>query len=328
MHRVLLRLSVCSMLAAFGSSVSAQMRAVQSPQPQAAPPAAQAPPQQVQAAPQPPPQFQLNKLEQTFLDQVLDKWQFESGKINTFRCPFERWEYNAAFGPGGNIPLNKDKGDLSYQKPDKGSFEITEINTWQAKPLPPGQAPPAQAQGDWIKQENAIGEHWVCDGASIYEYRTEQKQLVERAIPKEMQGKAIADGPLPFLFGADAAKLKQRYWMRIEQQPNNSEIWLASMPKFPGDAANYRGVRIILDQAQFLPKAMEVELPNGDRHAYIFDLANVSVNGNLDRLKDLLFERPMTPLGWKRVVEDVPAAGQPGAPPPRQAEQPSGATAR
>ena len=73
-----------------------------------------------------------------------------------------------------------------------------------------GQAPPAQAQGNWVKQENAIGEHWVCDGTSIYEYRTEQKQLVERPIPKEMQGKAIVDGPLPFLFGAEAAKLKQR----------------------------------------------------------------------------------------------------------------------
>jgi TIGR03009 family protein len=318
MHRVLLRLLVCSLLAAFGAIASAQT--------QPAPPAAQAPPQQAQAPLQAPPQFQLNTLEQAYLDQVLGKWEIESGKIQTFSCPFDRWEYNPTFGPGPDIPLNKDKGDLTYQKPDKGSFEITEINKWQAKPLPPGQAPPAQAQGDWVKQENAIGEHWVCDGTSIYEYRTDQKQLVERPIPKEMQGKAIVDGPLPFLFGAEAAKLKQRYWMRIEQRSSNDEIEIQSQPKFQSDAANYRAVGIILDRQKFLPKAMQVVLPDGSKHVYIFDLANVSVNWPLDRLK-ALFERPMTPMGWKRVVEDMPA-GQPGASPVRQAEQSPAATAR
>src|SRR5262249_14131339 len=149
-----------------------------------------------------------------------------------------------------DIPLDKDKGNLTFQKPDKGSFEITEINKWQAKPTPPGQAPPAQAQGDWVKQPDAIGEHWVCDGQSIYEYRTEHKQLVERATPKAMQGTAMGDGPLPFLFGAEAKKLKQRYWMKVEQQPNNAEIWLQSMPKYQADAANYRAVRLILDRQQ------------------------------------------------------------------------------
>ena len=34
-------------------------------------------------------------------------------------------------------------------------------------------------------------------------------------MPPELQGKAIVDGPLPFLFGADAQKLKQRYYLRI-----------------------------------------------------------------------------------------------------------------
>jgi TIGR03009 family protein len=307
--------------------------AVAAAQQQAAPPQQatspiQAAPQTAVPLPQVPPQFRLNTIEQTYLDQMLVKWETESGKISTFRCPFDRWEYNAAFGPGADIPLNKDKGELSYQKPDKGSFEITEINTWQAKPIPPGQAPPAQAQGDWIKQAEAIGEHWVCDGTSIYEYRTEQKQLVERPIPKELQGKSIVDGPLPFLFGAEAAKLKQRYWMRIEQQSNNDEIWLESMPKFQGDAANYRAVRLILDRQQFLPKAMEVSLPNGDKHVYVFHLADSTVNGTMDRISNFLFERPKTPLGWKRVVEEAPAAQPPATPPTRQAEQQPAATPR
>ena len=74
--------------------------------------------------------------------------------------------------------------------------------------MPPGQQPPQPAKGDWVKQTDAIGEHWVCDGKSVFEYRHDQKQLVERPIPPQLQGKAIVDGPLPFLFGAEAAKLK------------------------------------------------------------------------------------------------------------------------
>ncbi|MEX2308048.1 MAG: TIGR03009 domain-containing protein [Pirellulales bacterium] len=253
-----------------------------------------------------PPGFELNALQQAALDRVLDAWQVESGKIVTFKCAFERWDYNAAFGPGQKIPLNKDKGEVSYQRPDKGSFQITEINVFQAPPVPPGQQPPAQPQGTWVKQPNAIGEHWVCDGKSVFEYRHDQKQLVERPIPPHLQGQAIADGPLPFLFGADAAKLKQRYWIRIEQEKDH-EIWLVAKPRHQAQAADFTQVEVMLDRQRLLPNAMQVHMPNGSRHVYIFDIANASVNSTLARLQ-ALFERPRTPVGWKRVVEDMPVA--------------------
>lgn len=283
--------------------------------------AAQQPaPQQVaqqQSAPgQPPLGFQLNPVQQAFLDQVLNTWQAQSAKIDTFKCPFERWEYNVAFGPGQDVPLNKDKGELSFKKPDKGSFQITEVKRWQAQPVPPGQQPPVQVQGDWIVQKDAIGEHWVCDGKSVFEYRHDQKQLVERPIPPHLQGKAIVDGPLPFLFGAEADKLKARYWMRVEQQPNANEIWLVALPKYQAQAADFKAIEVILDRQRLLPKAMQVHLPDGSRHMYMFDLAQATVNGPFDRIR-ALFQSPRTPLGWKRVVESVSVqqAAQPAQPP-------------
>jgi len=284
---------------------------------------AAAPVQAAPQAPQAPPKFQLNAIEQAFLDQVLDAWELESGKIITFRCAFERWEYNAAFGPGPDIPLNKDKGELSYQKPDKGSFQITEIRKWQAEPTPPGEQTPAVVKGDWIGQPDAIGEHWVCDGQAIYEYRHDQKQLVERPIPPEMQGKAIVDGPLPFLFVAEAAKLKQRYWMRIEQsqqEQNPNIIWVQALPKFQQQAADYTAVEVMLDRQRLMPTHMKVYLPDGSSHLYMFDVAGATVNGTLDRVK-ALFSRPPTPWGWTRVVEQPPAP-PPGKPPVHQAAQP------
>jgi TIGR03009 family protein len=260
--------------------------------------------------------FQLNQLQQGELDTVLAAWQAHSGKITTFQCAFERWEYNVAFGPAPNIPLNKDRGELSYGKPDKGSFQITDIKTWQATPLPPGQPPPAVRQGDWVRQPNAIGEHWVCDGKSVFEYRHAQKELVERPIPLHLQGQAIADGPLPFLFGADANKLKARYWMRVDRSQDPNQIWIVALPKFQAQAADFKAVEVILDRQRMLPTHMRVTLPNNSRHLYLFDLAGASINHPWDRVQNW-FQLPRLPLGWKRRVEQIPVeqAAQPAAPP-------------
>jgi TIGR03009 family protein len=277
--------------------------------------------------PQVPAEFQLNVVQQAYLDQVLSSWQNESAKVTIFQCPFQRWEYNAAFGPGGDLPLHKNKGDLSYQKPDKGSFQITEVRTWQAQQPPAGAAPPAQPTGDWIVQANAIGEHWVCDGQNVYEYRHDQKQLVVRPIPPQLQGKAIVDGPLPFLFGAEADKLKARYFLRAEQPNDPNIILISARPRFQADAADYKQVDVLLDRQRMMPMAMRVYLPNGDRHEYIFDLAKSEVNSPLQRIM-ALFQAPRTPWGWKRVTEAAPQ-DQPAVPfEGRQAAQPDGATPR
>lgn len=264
-----------------------------------------------QQQPPVPPEFQLNAIQQGYLDQVLSAWQTASAKVTIFQCPFERWEYNQAFGPGKDIPLNKNLGDLSYQKPDKGSFQIIEVRVWD------------QAAGDWVVKKDAIGEHWVCDGQNVYEYRHNQKQLLVRPIPPAMQGKAIVDGPLPFLFGADAAKLKARYWMRTEPTQNPDEIKIQALPRFAADAADYKQVDVLLDRQRMMPSAMQVYLPNNDRHVYIFKINDATVNGHLQRIM-ALFSAPTTPFGWKRVVEVDPPE-QPVPPQNRQAAQPEGA---
>jgi TIGR03009 family protein len=315
-------IALCAVAEAAAQQTAPQQPGVQ-PQGVQQQPAAQAPVQPPAAAPMPP-GFQLNALEQANLDQVLDKWQLESGTVITFKCPFERWEYDIAFGPNNNQdPLNKNKGELSYHKPDKGSFEITEINTFKELPVPPG----TPRKGDWVKQPDAIGDHWVCDGKSVYEYRPSQKQLVEHPIPPQLQGQAIVDGPLPFLFGADAAKLKQRYWMRIDQTQNQdpNQIWLIARPKFQEQAADLTEVDVILDRQRLLPKYMQVWMPNKSRHMYIFDIDKSSKNNPIDRIQ-ALFERPRIPFGWKRVVENLPlqqaAAPMPANLPIQQAAQP------
>ena len=134
--------------------------------------------------------------------QLLQMWENESAKIKTFNAEFERLEYDAVFGDV-NTPMVRSFGQITYAKPDKGSFKVNEIQRLK--------------DGSWETQKKERGQHWVCDGKAIYQYVHREKILEVTPLPPELRGKSIVDGPLPFLFGAEAKKLMQRYWIRPKQ---------------------------------------------------------------------------------------------------------------
>ena len=267
------------------------------------------------------PPFQLNAVEQQFVDQILQMWETESAKIKTFDCQFERWEYDLVFGPGNDIPSIKSTGQLTYSKPDKGSFKINEILGWQKQSAEQASWEP----GDWVAQNNKVGEHWVCDGKAIHEYNHAKKQLVVQPLPLEMRGTAIVDGPLPFLFGAEAEKIKRRYWIRSSSSDQTS-IQLEAYPRWQADAANYRRVDVMLDRKKMMPTAIQVHMPNGKKRA-VYMFKDPTVNGTLNALLGALFNAPRTPLGWKRVVQELPT-GPPQQQPGPQANAPQETTQR
>lgn len=258
--------------------------------------------------------FVLNPVQQAQLDQVLKTWETESAKVTTFSCPFTRWDYNA-FSPAANIAFSIDEGQVSYQQPDKGSFRITKISRWTPQPIAPGQTPPAGPQGAHVPQPEAIGEHWVCDGRSVYQFKHDQKELHVEPIPPEMQGKAIVDGPLPFLFGAKAQTLKQKYDMFVkEPAPSPGVVQIVARPRNQQAAAQFRGVEVQLDKQRMLPIGMQLWAPDGSRAVYLFHLEQASVNARLGRLWAALFQAPRTPRGWKRVDMPLRQAIAPAAP--------------
>ena len=74
-----------------------------------------------------------------------------------------------------------------------------------------------------------------------------------------MQGKAISDGPLPFVFGAKADTLRKRYFMRIITPPGvTDQIWLESLPRYQADAANFSKVELILQARDLMPFAIQI----------------------------------------------------------------------
>jgi TIGR03009 family protein len=280
----------------------------------AAPPAAAAVQQMIapMTAPLPAPPFVLTKMDLDEVYKQLKFWQASSDKVKTFKSDFTRLEYDKVWNSGSDQPMIISTGVLSYSKPDRGSFEIEKVSRW-TKTDPTNIAP--DAPGSYVEQKEEIGEHWVCDGKAVYEYDHRNKQLRETSIPEEMRGTKIVDGPLPFLFGAEADKLMERYWIRVSKS-DAAQIFLEAYPRRPSDAVNYERVEVILERKTMQPTAIQVYLPGGQqRHVYTF--AEPSINGTMDAVFGSLFKAPLTPIGWKRVR--VEESELPPATPPQSA---------
>lgn len=325
------RTLVALVVLVFSSVTAAQQPAAQPqspPQPAAVPPAGAVPPQQMAPAGPPVSPFQVAPEHQAWLEQVLLKWEKDSKTVNNFYCDFQRKTFNIA-GPADGGPFAQEDGKLAYHKPDRGSFEIVNSLVWTPKSQAavPNQLPeqnqPAAA-GEYLPRKDVDGnvepgEHWVCDGKSVYEYRRHDKTLVVNPLPPNMQGQQIVDGPLPFLFGADAAKLKERFWMQpAPDLCRGNFIGIHAKPKLQAGAAEYSDVYVVLRNEQgkpLMPAGLRVVHPNKSWDQYEFKLANAQVNPVIAGWFAELFQEPRTPIGWKRVV-------QPLQPQVQQAQQP------
>jgi TIGR03009 family protein len=243
-----------------------------------------------QQAPQPPrPPFTLTPQEQAEVDHVLDLWEQRNNKIKTFDCEFTRWTYDAVFGRP-NEPKFVDMGILRYEAPARGMFRVERT----------------EQGGRSVPIDNARAEHWICDSQSVFEYSHVKKQLIEHKLPPELQGKAIVDSPLPFLFTSSAEKLKQRYWIKVVPLPDvKDQIWLLAYPRFQQEARNFHCAEFVLQRDGMSPFAMNLVQRNGkDRIAYQF--SNVVINDPLRLFKGNPFQAKM-PLGWQKIVEDSAA---------------------
>lgn len=266
------------------------------PQPQQARVPRPQPQPRVQQQPRVPDGFQLSPADQAKLAEVLEKWEKNNKKIKTFSCKFKLTEYRAQLlfnGQGPAAPASHD-GELKYAAPDQGMYKVE---------------PDDKGQG---------GEHWICDGKVVYEVRAEKKQIIERPLPKELQGKAIADAPLPFVFSSSAQKMQQRFWMRVSTPDRNftnillqpGQILLEAQPKTPHDAANFRMVQIILNEADMSPCAINEFLPNHtdkneQRLVYVFDPP--TINGAFEAIKNF-FTDPKKKWGYKVIRDEPPSA--------------------
>lgn len=260
----------------------------------------------------PPNGFTLSAAEQAQVDKMLDFWEQKTSGIKTLECEFARWVYDPQFGPKEDAKTFT-TGEIRYAAVDRGMIREAKVYDFDEKQKKAGVKWP------YKEREDAIGEHWVCDGKSVFEFSHKTKELVEVKLPPNMQGNAIADGPLPFMFGAKADKIKQRYWIReIPRTAKEQPYQLELIPKRRGE--DYSRIRVKLDPQKFLPTQMVLyELNLVGRSAYSF--RKMKANSTANNLRNFMggFVSPKTPRGWTKIVKNVggTAPAPKGQQPPR-----------
>jgi TIGR03009 family protein len=263
------------------------------------------------AAEAPPPGFRLDARQQKWVDQVLAYWEHRTSKIKTYRCDFRRWEYDPVFGPKDPTQAKSiSEGRIRYASPDKGLIQVTKTLHFDGEKAQQGDSSP------YAVREGDVGEHWVCDGQSVFEFDQHRKMLIETQLPPDMQGSAISESPLPFLFGAKAETIQRRYWVRELPSEGDAPKYyqIEAVPKGRDDTANLRMVQIFLDRQEFLPVGMQIyELNGQSRSSYQF--FNRKENAVTDNVKDFLnlFVSPKPPAGWQKITHRLGQPAEPGS---------------
>ncbi len=253
-------------------------------------------------APAQPTWIPLNPTHTAYVDKVLGYWEYKSSQTKRYRCTFKRFEYDPVFGPPEKANTYSE-GVVKYSAPDKGLFRVDRQLQYQA-PRNAGEEPT-------YVESKGQGEHWICDGHWIYSFDQGRKKLLQSELPPEMRGKAIANGPLPFLFNAKADEIKQRFWVRVVTPPEmKSEYWLEAVPKKQEDAASFKMVHVIIDAADYLPKAMVIYDRNyiqgkrPTRTSFQFEKREVNFSILVDQLNPFHreFHEPSVPSGWVKEI--------------------------
>lgn len=274
-------------------------------------------PQEAPRQPQLPPGFPLEPQMQTYIEQLLTFWEGTAAQVTHYQCAFTRWTFDHEICAVRNEANNHlraaeiSRGMIRYRSPDRGMYEVNEKWSFAGPPDQPGGEPKYERRS-LTNKEYQEKEKWVCDGLAIYEYDYETQRLYEVKLPPEMQGQGLKNSPLPFVFGAKASDLLDRYWIRDVTPANvKDQYWLEAWPKRLEDAQTYSRLEIMLSREPFLPIAIHMYAANYDEKTHpskvAFEFNERQINGTLAGLLDPFFIRPDTPWGWERIERD-PAA--------------------
>ena len=267
----------------------------------------------------PPGWWPLREDHEKYLDEILDYWEYNTERIQRYECKFTRWIYDPsavkADSQSGEIPAREiSQGVIKYMTPASAMYKVEKVYGYRG---PEGEKP---SRYDELDTER-FGEHWVCDGKSIFEFDYGQKLLKQIVLPEEAQDEAISKGPLPFLFRAKKDEIKERFWIRvITPEGKSGEYWLEAYPRTQEDAAHFKFVHIIIDQKEFLPKALILfkrtfteRSPARETFAFEDRQVNLTWKNFLQGLQVWKrdFFAPAVPAGWKKVVQEIEAGPAP-----------------
>ncbi|MCL2306136.1 MAG: hypothetical protein FWC43_12405, partial [Planctomycetaceae bacterium] len=245
---------------------------------------------------------QLTKQEAADLDRFLDLWEKKSNQIKYYETEFQCWKKGQALD---NLSQELSTyGTIRYVAPNKGYFEeLGLVVDKERKPTP----------------ENHT--KFLSTGDKIYSYDFEKKHVSIYTVPEDQREGIAGGGPIPFVFGAKAAELKKRYYLRIitpKQRAELGEIWLEAFPRTADDAAEFKSVQLVFDVKRLVPKAfVKFDANEKGRETYQF-LGDPKINPAIPPAP----LRADIPSGWTKeeidLREPAPQIAQPQISPQQQ----------
>jgi TIGR03009 family protein len=141
-------------------------------------------------------------------------------------------------------------------------------------------------------------ERIVCTGTEVWQYRCETSQVFVYPLEKDVQQRALEEGPLPFLFNFKVAEANKRYMMTlVDDTPNTPTIRI--IPRLQIDQDSFKVAWVTLDRQVFLlPRRIFLVAPDG-KSSKDFQLKLAPEVANCD-VRDENF-RPQATKGWKIV---------------------------
>lgn len=210
---------------------------------------------------------------------VLEYWESRSSKIKRLEGGVVLRTYDKTFKVE-----TLGQGQFFYQSPDKGRLDMKPVPEAQIKKLIAKRAQPGARvrrgpNGVPYTLESALPEKWVCDGEKLITVREEDKSAEIIALPKELRGQNIMNGPLPFLFGLPPAEAINRFKLKLVKAPTKQEpiAVLTAVPKRRDDQKNWIQATIRLDTRTGLPSAIELIHPS-ETKMDVYAFAEMKVN--------------------------------------------------
>lgn len=207
--------------------------------------------QEAQPAPQTAPEALSPELEK-----VLQTWEQRSTDMGRVQGEFTRREYNKVFET-----VKFAAGHYWYEYPDKGRMDFL-----ADRQIPAAPDNKIEAYGTTFTIEPAEANSWICNGKEILDVDLVNKTYNRVQIPVQFQGNNISDGPLPFLFGMKADKLKGRYVLSLGAMHNPAErIHLVAHPLHPTERREYQEANVLLNPETYLPTHIQLLDPTGNK---------------------------------------------------------------
>lgn len=256
------------------------------------------------------------------LEQILHNWSQATRQIKELKGEHNRFVYDHVFETETQA-----KGKFYYRAPDMGRIDL---HPYKYAPNQVSQKRNAQGQPFTLVEDKP--EKWICDGERLMQVNEQERQVDVYPIPEDSRGTSIMNGPLPFLFGMPPEVAKRRYQLTLVSDDSERCI-VEAVPRLQSDAANYKKAAILLEKKTWLPKAVKLYDPAGNKET-VFAFENLEQPGeggfgkNVISLvfpeKDPFF---LDPKRYKFVYNTPvapPQAAPPQSAPPRAAGQDRG----